>query len=287
MNNGYNIDTAPNGEPSILFQTLLDQFGGDRKKAITEKAKTYSNSFVKWFGDWTLSDKTDVSKVVDKNGEPLVVYHGGSNTSVFDTTGKAGRGAGIQKGITGTYFTTSKTNARSYEDIYTYKNSDQWLDMAEYANSDAITEEEKNQIDKRWEIEKPATRGFYLNIRNPLHTQYTKQDDGYAQKDSDTSDYDGQHIVISDKDYEEYVATNPNQIKSIQNKGDFNRKNNDVYGEEVSESQMYQTFIDYNNDKKSAVQQSVTKHMQQNPDATIEEVNDVVSETEEQFNQQQ
>lgn len=287
MNNGYNIDTAPNGEPSILFQTLLDQFGGDRKKAIAEKAKTYSNSFVKWFGDWTLSDKTDVSKVVDKNGEPLVVYHGGSNTNVFDTTGRKGRGAGIQKGITGTYFTTSKTNARSYEDIYTYKNSDQWIDMAEYANSDAITEEEKNQIDKRWEIEKPATRGFYLNIRNPLYTQYAKQDDGYAQKNSDTSDYDGQHIVISDKDYEEYVATNPNQIKSIQNKGDFSRKNNDVYGEDVSESQMYQTFIDYNNDKKSAVQQSVTKHMQQNPDATIEEVNDVVSETEEQFNQQQ
>jgi hypothetical protein len=31
----------------------------------------------------------------------------------------------------------------------------------------------------------------------------------------------------------------------------------------------------------------VSKHMQQNPDATIEEVNDVVSEAEEQFNQQQ
>lgn len=78
MNNGYNIDTAPNGEPSILFQTLLDQFGGDRKKAIAEKAKTYSNSFVKWFGDWTQEDKSNVSEIVDENGEPFVVYHGGT-----------------------------------------------------------------------------------------------------------------------------------------------------------------------------------------------------------------
>ena len=111
---------------------------------MIEKAKVYSDEFTNWFGDWLSEDKTDVSKVVDENGEPLIVYHGGSNTNVFDTTGKKGPGAGIQKGIIGTYFTTSKTNALSYEDIYTYKNSDGWLDMAEYANSDTITEEEKN-----------------------------------------------------------------------------------------------------------------------------------------------
>jgi hypothetical protein len=78
MNNGYNIDTAPNGEPSILFQSLLENLGGEhnRKLAIKYKALVYSNTFIKWFGDWTQPDKSNVSKVVDKNGEPLLVYRG-------------------------------------------------------------------------------------------------------------------------------------------------------------------------------------------------------------------
>ena len=48
---------------------------GDRTQALILKAKVYSKEFFKWFGDWTSDDKTNVSKVVDKNGEPLVVYH--------------------------------------------------------------------------------------------------------------------------------------------------------------------------------------------------------------------
>jgi hypothetical protein len=29
MNNGNSIDRAPNGEPSILFQTLMEKYDGD------------------------------------------------------------------------------------------------------------------------------------------------------------------------------------------------------------------------------------------------------------------
>lgn len=76
MNNGYNIDAAPNGEPSVLFQSLLDHYNGDRQKAIRAKAKVYSNSFIKWFGDWTSEDKSNVSKAVDQNGEPIFTNPG-------------------------------------------------------------------------------------------------------------------------------------------------------------------------------------------------------------------
>lgn len=55
-NNGYGIDKAPNGEPSILFQDLLKQFDGDRIKAIKEKAKIYTEQFKKHYG--ILSDNT-------------------------------------------------------------------------------------------------------------------------------------------------------------------------------------------------------------------------------------
>lgn len=89
-NNGYSIDKAPNGADSILFGELLNVTNGDRTQALILKAKVYSNEFFDWFGDWTSSDKENVSKVVDKNGEPQVTYHTVShnynpNFKKFDT----------------------------------------------------------------------------------------------------------------------------------------------------------------------------------------------------------
>lgn len=71
-NNGYSIDKAPNGADSILFKNLLDATNGDRRKALELKSKVYSSGFLDWFGDWTSSDKTKVSKAVDENGEPKI-----------------------------------------------------------------------------------------------------------------------------------------------------------------------------------------------------------------------
>lgn len=74
-NNGYSIDKAPNGADSILFGELLNVTKGDRAQALMLKAKVYSKEFFNWFGDWTSEDKTNVSKIVDKNGEPQIQYH--------------------------------------------------------------------------------------------------------------------------------------------------------------------------------------------------------------------
>lgn len=89
-NNGNSIDKAPNGADSILFGELLHITNGDRARAIILKAKIYSDEFLKWFGDWTSEDKENVSKVVDKNGEPQATYHTVSiehnpNFKKFDT----------------------------------------------------------------------------------------------------------------------------------------------------------------------------------------------------------
>ena len=78
QNNGYGLDKTPNGQPSKLFSDLLSHYNGDRNAAIQTKAKVYSEAFKNWFGDWLSDDKTNVSKVVDENGEPLIVYHGGA-----------------------------------------------------------------------------------------------------------------------------------------------------------------------------------------------------------------
>ena len=82
QNNGNGIDKAPNGEPSKLFSDLLEHYNGDRVAAIQAKARTYSKSFKEWFGE---------SKVVDENGEPLLVWHG--TIENFDVFSKSWRGA--------------------------------------------------------------------------------------------------------------------------------------------------------------------------------------------------
>ena len=83
QNQGNPIDKAPNGSESILFKSLVDHYG-DRQKAVIAKANTYSKAFKNWFGDWTSEDATNVSKVVDENGEPRIVFHG-SNQYGFET----------------------------------------------------------------------------------------------------------------------------------------------------------------------------------------------------------
>lgn len=79
-NKGNHLEKAPNGADSKLFRSLLDHFEGDRIKTLVAKSKTYTNEFFNWFGNWVEvdieKDFGEVSKVVDENGEPLVVYHG-------------------------------------------------------------------------------------------------------------------------------------------------------------------------------------------------------------------
>ena len=87
LNNGYGIDKAPNGAESILFKSLLTAFDGDKTKAIRAKAVTYGNNFRNWFGDW-VNDPANASKVVDDNGEPLVVYRGTRSNSTVHITGE-------------------------------------------------------------------------------------------------------------------------------------------------------------------------------------------------------
>ncbi len=61
---------APNGKPSNLNATQY--------KLVRTPA------FKKWFGDWE-HDPANASKVVDENGEPLVVWHGTkSDIHIFD-----------------------------------------------------------------------------------------------------------------------------------------------------------------------------------------------------------
>jgi hypothetical protein len=79
--------TAPNGNPSNLNSRQWEQVRTPEFKA--------------WFGDWE-NDPANASKVVDENGEPLVVYHGSPHT--FDKFAES----------PGYYFTDDKGVAETY-----------------------------------------------------------------------------------------------------------------------------------------------------------------------------
>ncbi len=55
---------APNGRPSNL----------NERQWLQVRTKAFKN----WFGDW-INDPSNASKIVDENGEPLVVYHNTDN----------------------------------------------------------------------------------------------------------------------------------------------------------------------------------------------------------------
>ena len=195
----------------------------------------------------------EVSKVVDENGEPLVVYHGGSNTKIFDTSGKRPGGAGIKKGIKGTYFTTSKKNAKFYENIYEFKISEIWSTYADQLREQGASEEEIKTLDEEWENEKPATRAFFLNIKNPINTYYYgNSKNGYTEKSDTPNKPDGQHIKIEDKNYEEYVATNPNQIKSAtDNIGTFSTTDDNINHDTTTANVVSSSSISYIGQKEA------------------------------------
>ena len=70
MNNGYSLDKAPNGEPSVLFSRLLEYNNDNRQAAIQDKAKIYTNSFIERYGNWIEGEKSDKFSYVE--GEPIV-----------------------------------------------------------------------------------------------------------------------------------------------------------------------------------------------------------------------
>ena len=83
---------APNGKPSNLTP--------EQYKLVRTPA------FISWFGDWE-NDSENASKVVDENGEPLVVYHGTRSDDFYEFENKL-------FGYRGFYFTDKKSVAKNY-----------------------------------------------------------------------------------------------------------------------------------------------------------------------------
>ena len=100
---------APNGKPSNLTP--------EQWKLVR------TPEFKSWFGDWE-NDPENASKVVDENGEPLVVYHGTTKEfNIFDLK-FASKQTKVDWGFLGFFFTPNKDLAQDFtRNSWSNKNS--------------------------------------------------------------------------------------------------------------------------------------------------------------------
>ncbi|MFT3994394.1 MAG: hypothetical protein QM660_08805 [Dysgonomonas sp.] len=184
---------APNGKPTKLNENQWLQ--------------VRTKPFLDWFGDW-VNNPEAASKVVDENGEPMVVYH--ATQSDFDSFSKRSMGKAIDQGTLGSgfYFTSSAENASIY---------------AQNLNT--------NTGKRGGESIMPV----FLSIENPYDAQLLFEVSGDKKKESQNftekkkrQGYDGAKFEHR-YDFAWFVAYEPTQIKSaISNTGAFDRRNPDI-----------------------------------------------------------
>ena len=162
-----------------------------------------------------------VSKVVDENGEPLVVYHGTNieNISIFDRTQIPEEQTLVGTGTAtfGNFFSDKQNDAKGFADI--------------------------TKLRRR--SGKATVYDTFLNIKNPMYFEtlgdfrdYSHKEGHYNENGDFVSDvklpeeYDG--VIVkrrnSRDDAKEFVAPNSNQIKSAtDNNGEFSTENDNIY----------------------------------------------------------
>ena len=230
---------APNGNVSNLTER---QYAQVRTKA-----------FKRWFGDWE-NDHSNASKVIDENGEPLVVYHGNKYSTPI-TKFKKGFKNTFNTSRMGYYFTDSIEDAKYFSNTENYSK---------------IAEEQKEYLDNVtnnykviYNIENSGKDvvEFYDTDGGPLYAPLKSDDKTsiietikgskeYKQALDDYNRYlefansNGQILSVflnirdtkNIRDYNiygtgahQYIADNSNQIKSAtDNIGAFSSDNDDI-----------------------------------------------------------
>ena len=180
---------APNGKPSKLNPI--------------QYAQVRSPEFKEWFGDWE-SDPENASKVLDNNGEPLVVYHGTvTDFTEFDsskTNIEADMGAGF-------YFTNARSDlsnnySKTGPDMKSKINMlAERLQQEAEADDKEISYEKAKKMAKKQLIEhKGATMPVYLKMLKPVIVGGKNETffDFEWEYDEDTEEYGEEKGLIVD-----------------------------------------------------------------------------------------
>ena len=127
-----------------------------------------TENFKKWFGDWE-SDPEHASEIVDRNGEPLVVYHGTvyGGFSIFNTTGNE------KTKNTGAWFSNSQSLAEEFAfmpEAIAKANGVKYEENQEIIDGIIAKNKEKGRVNIQ------QVYPVFLNIRNPFIFDANRQD---------------------------------------------------------------------------------------------------------------
>ena len=184
---------APNGKPSKL--------------SAKHHALVRTPAFKAWFGDWEAfaaqeggvwaDAKDEVSKAVDENGEPLVLYHG-TDTGSFRAFREA---VGEKRGDLGIFMTPNRDMARSY--------------VKRGRGVDFTPEQLDDEGEKLSGI-----YPLFANIRNPNEEHFAGANwDG--SRDEQYEVYDANGDVVYDKNGNEFVDYETAQALAEEHSGTF------------------------------------------------------------------
>ena len=188
-----------------------------KKSNLTERQwlAVRTTLFKAWFGDWE-NDPEHASKVLDENGEPLVVYHGSPRAGfdVFDTSGEG------NSYDTGAWFTSNYENAGSYspnsykDSIYAVflnirnpyiidGNQRNWSELGDITIYDRETGESIYEKDNGETFaSKGEAEDYIANVigydpdKDP--NQYTVDDEGHEYYNPD---FEERYVVEIDEEY--------------------------------------------------------------------------------------
>lgn len=197
-----------------------------RKSNLTERqyAQVRTKAFKDWFGDWE-NNPSDASKVVDENGEPLVVYH---NTpfefnGIFDMDHKSRIMPWTSEpfGHVGTQETANKIKGTQFALFLNIRNPLETPDFVHETVSSMLSELYKQGI---------ISRDKYSSLRGISNSELR---DLMLSLGYDGTKYENK----AEKGGTSYSFIAPNQIKSAtDNVGTFSRTNDDIRYRKVPNS---------------------------------------------------
>ena len=244
------LSITRNGYGTALYQHIANTYGipveesfgeigkSEAGKALWNKLQRRNNAQVSK-GDIPLRQilPINASKVVDENGEPLVVYHGTNveNISIFDRTKIPEEQTLVGTGTAtfGNFFSDKQDDAKSFAAV----------------------------IRLRRKSGKATVYDVFLNIKNPMYFEtlgdfrnYSSKKGHYNENGDFVSDvklpeeYDG--VIVKRRNNsdnsKEFVAPSSNQIKSAtNNNGDFSKDNDDIDYDTINNSSDKESTIIY------------------------------------------
>ena len=223
------IASLDNNVNDTLFQLPAEAYNKQGKADVNSEA------FKRWFGD---------SKVVDKDGEPLVVYHGSPNKGIqiFDKNRIGNRDNGFFG--EGFYFTPKDYVAEGYantDDIYPDFNTQDnkgeiypvYLDIK---NPKYVRDIDEGTINTE-ELKQQGYDGVIVYSFEEYPESMRENDPDVKEEIEEAKGYKNTwwqlknyyDEVIGRKYIDEIVVFEPNQIKSVYNRGTFSPESDNIY----------------------------------------------------------